>query len=274
MNGFAEVFAGIARRAAQASPEEPGDYLGDDGLLYCGKCHTQKQCRVNIFDHDDIVSCLCKCATERMDAEDRAMKRREEMDRIQSFRVQGIQDKAIREYTFAKAEQTDEIIKCQKYVGHWTEVLANNSGLLFWGGVGNGKTFAASCIANALIDRGIPALVTSFPRILNAGWDKAEIISQMQRFPLIVIDDLGAERQSDYALETVYAVVDERYKARKPLIVTTNLTMDEMNAPKSMNYRRIYSRISEICVPVYFKGGSRRDGIAQSKKDVVREIFG
>ena len=138
----------------------------------------------------------------------------------------------------------------------------------------SGKTFAAACIANALIDRGVPALVTSFPRILNGGWDKSEIISQMKRFPLMVIDDLGAERQSEYAQEIVYAVVDERYKTRKPLIVTTNLTLDEMNDPKSMDYKRIYSRIQEMCVPVYFKGGSRRVKIAEGKKDVVREIFG
>lgn len=90
----------------------------------------------------------------------------------------------------------------------------------------------------------------------------------------MVIDDLGAERQSEYAQEIVYAVVDERYKTRKPLIVTTNLTLDEMNDPKSMDYKRIYSRIQEMCVPVYFKGGSRRVKIAEGKKDVVREIFG
>lgn len=268
-----EVFNSIARAAANASPELPGDYRGEDGLLYCGKCHTQKQCRVTLFGQEDIVSCQCKCAVEKYEAEQKAMKRRDELARISNLRVQGIQDKAVREYTFANADMTEEIIKCQKYVEHWPEMLESNSGLLFWGGVGNGKTFAASCIANALIDRGIPALVTSFPRILNAGWDKAEIISQMKRFPLMVIDDLGAERQSEYAQEIVYSVVDERYKTGKPLIVTTNLTLDEMNDPKNMDYRRIYSRIHEMCVPVLFKGGSRRVKIAQTKKDVVREIF-
>ena len=274
MNFGMEVFNSIAQAAAIASPELPGDYRGEDGLLYCGKCHTQKQCRITIMGQEDIVRCQCRCAAEKYEAEERRRKKQEEMGRISTLRVQGIQDKAVREYTFAKAEQTAEIIRCQKYVEHWPEVLENNSGLLFWGGVGNGKTFAAACIANALIDRGIPALVTSFPRILNGGWDKSEIIGQMKRFPLMVIDDLGAERQSEYAQEIVYSVVDERYKTRKPLIVTTNLTLDEMNDPKNMDYKRIYSRIQEMCVPVYFKGGSRRVKIAEGKKDVVREIFG
>ena len=77
-------------------------------------------------------------------------------------------------------------------------MYTQNNGLLLWGNTGNGKTYAAACIANALIARGIPALITSFPRILNAGWDKREIAEQMRQYPLLVIDDLGAERESDY----------------------------------------------------------------------------
>ena len=268
-----DTFKFIAQKAAQASPEEPGDYR-QDGLLYCGKCHTQKQCRVNLMGQEDIVSCLCKCASERLEAEERAQKKREELSRISTLRVQGIQDKAVREYTFANADQSEEIIKCQKYVERWPDMLENNSGLMFWGGVGNGKTFAASCIANALIDKGIPALVTSFPRILGAGWDKTEIIDQMRRFPLMVIDDLGAERQSEYAREVVYTVVDERYKSGKPLIVTTNMTLDEIRNPADRSQERIYSRILEMCVPVYFKGGSRRVALAKNKTQLAREVFG
>lgn len=273
MNVFVDVFNDIARKAEKLSPEEPGDYR-QNGLLYCGKCHTQKQCRVNLMGKEDIVSCLCKCASERLEAEDRAMKRREEMGRINSLRVRGIHDKAAREYTFDKAEQTEEIVKCRKYVDRWPEMLDSNIGLMFWGAVGNGKTFAASCIANALIDRGIPVLVTSFPRILNAGWDKSEIISQMSRFPLMVIDDLGTERKSEYAQEIVYSVVDERYKAGKPLIVTTNLTYAEIKSEEEMSYQRIYSRILEMCTPFQFKGVSRRTDIASDKKQLAREIFG
>ena len=127
--------------------------------------------------------------------------------------------------------------------------------------------------ANALIARGIPALITSFPRILNAGWDKREIAEQMRQYPLLVIDDLGAERESDYALETVYMVIDERYKARKPLIVTTNLTLEEICKPKSMDYQRIYDRILEMCVPVVFQGGSIRRKAANEKLRRAREAL-
>ncbi len=101
-------------------------------------------------------------------------------------------------------------------------------------------------------------MITSFPRILNSAFDKQDIVEQMHYYPLVVIDDLGAERQSDYALETVYMVIDERYKAKKPLIITTNLTLDEICKPKNMKLQRIYDRILEMCSPIAFKGDSIR----------------
>ena len=150
---------------------------------------------------------------------------------------------------------------------------AQNTGLLLWGNTGNGKTYAAACIANSLIDLGIPTMITSFPRILNAWYDKQEIIAQVRYYPLLIIDDLGAERNSDYALETVYAVIDERYKAKKPLIVTTNLTLEEICKPKNMDYQRIYDRVLEMCVPVVFQGQSIRRQTANEKLKKAKEIL-
>ena len=137
----------------------------------------------------------------------------------------------------------------------------------------NGKTFAAACIANQLIDRGIPAMITSFPRILSAGYDKQDIIDQMRYYPLLVIDDLGAERNSDYALETVYMVIDERYKSKKPLIVTTNLTLDEICNPKNMAYQRIYDRVLEMCAPLVFRGDSIRRRKAKEQLSFVKSVL-
>ena len=68
-------------------------------------------------------------------------------------------------------------------------------------------------------------------------------------------------------------VIDERYKARKPLIVTTNLTLEEICKPKSMDYQRIYDRILEMCVPVVFQGGSIRRKAANEKLRRAREAL-
>lgn len=244
-----------------------------DGLLYCGHCNTPKQCRIPIGGNVRLVGCQCACAAREYEAEKKARADREKRLRIETLRADGIRDKSLTACRFDKATMSEEIVKCKRYADAWDDMRRENSGLLLWGNTGNGKTFAAACIANELIDRGIPAMITSFPRILNAGYDKQEIIKQVRYYPLLVIDDLGAERSSEYAMETVYTVIDERYKAKKPLIVTTNLTMDELCKPKNMDYQRIYDRVLEMCTPLVFKGDNLRRAKANKRLRYVKSVL-
>lgn len=264
------IIEAIARASRQQAA--PGDYE-KDGLLYCGHCETAKQCRIKFPFGERIVGCQCACAQRRMEAERKADEERAQALKIRNLRLNGIKDRGLMDCTFRSARPSAEIEKCRRYAEHWPEMEAENSGLLLWGNTGNGKTYAAACIVNYLIDMGIPAMITSFPRILNAGWDKTQIAEELRYYRLLVIDDLGAERCSDYALETVYMIVDERYKAKKPLIVTTNLTLDELCKPKNMDYQRIYDRVLEMCVPVVFRGESIRRGNANEKMRRARLLL-
>lgn len=257
--------------------ESAGDYE-KDGLLICGMCHTPRQTIVNIFDRERKVGCLCKCRTEKRDAEER--RRAEEARRayFERLPVHRLQDRTVKGCTFANAEPTPMIDRAKRYVNKWPEMLAENIGLLFWGNTGNGKTYTAACIANALEERGIPVLVTGFPKILAAlsgmfSEDKNSYLNSLSEYKLLVIDDLGAERQSEYALEQVYSVIDQRYKAKLPIIITTNLTMDEMKNPKNMDYQRIYDRVLEMCVPLHFAGESMRKADASAKLAKARKLL-
>ena len=244
-----------------------------DGLLYCGHCNTPKQCRIPIGGSVRLVGCQCACAAREYEAEKKARADREKRLRIETLRADGIRDKSLMACRFDTATMSEEIVKCKRYADAWDDMRRENSGLLLWGNTGNGKTFAAACIANELIDRGIPAMITSFPRILNAGYDRQEIIKQVRYYPLLVIDDLGAERSSEYAMETVYTVIDERYKSKKPLIVTTNLTLDELCKPKNMDYQRIYDRVIEMCTPLVFKGDNLRRDKANKRLRYVKSVL-
>ena len=99
-----------------------------------------------------------------------------------------------------------------------------------------GKSYLAGCIANALMEKEIPVHMTNFALILNdlcspALRGRNEYISRLCRYPLLIIDDFGMERGTDYGLEQVFNVIDSRYRSGKPLIVTTNLTLDDLQNP-------------------------------------------
>ena len=168
---------------------------------------------------------------------------------------------------------------CRRYVEHWPEMKADNIGILFYGGVGTGKYFLACCIANALIDKQVRASVTNFPRILNKlqgfGEDKQEFLDKLSRYDLLVIDDLGVERDTSYSVEQVFNVIDARSRTGKPLIVTTNLSLADLQNPSSLGYARIYDRILEMC-PIRLKlaGDSRRTQNAQERRDKAKRLLG
>lgn len=132
--------------------------------------------------------------------------------------------------------------KARAYVGNWNEAYRENTGLLLFDDVGTGKSLFAGCIANALIDRDIPVLMTNIPAILNRltgmfAEDRSAFISGLDDYSLLILDDLGVERNTEYALEQMFLVIDSRYRSRKPLIVTTNLKLEEIKNPPTWPMR-------------------------------------
>ncbi len=167
--------------------------------------------------------------------------------------------------------------KACAYVEHWKEAYRDNIGLLLFGDVGTGKSFFAGCIANALLDRDVPVLMTNFPSILNRltgvfAEDRAAFIASLDDYSLLVIDDLGVERSTEYAMEQMFTVIDSRYRSKKPLIVTTNLKLEEIKNPPDLSHARIYDRILERRAPVLFSGKNFREEGARATKAAAKEI--
>lgn len=269
MENYIEALAARCK----AVPED-GDFERN-GLLYCGKCRTPRECRVQIGRSLRVVGCTCDCRNRRYEAGRERQRQDEERLKTESLRLTGIADRGLRDCRFDAAVSSPLIEKCRRYVERWEDARSENMGILFWGDTGGGKTYAAACIANQLIDRGIPAMITSFPRILAAGFEeRQELLRKIGRFPLLVLDDLGAERGTGMALETVFAVIDERYKSGKPLIATTNLSLREMQEPEDVAHRRIYDRVLEMCTPVLVQKAEYRKVEASRKLRMARELFG
>lgn len=249
-------------QATSIKPEE-GDYIVD-GLLYCGKCHTKKQTRIIFLGQERTPYCLCKCASERKEQEEAEEERQAFLRRIQKLRVMGFPESDMSTWTFAKDDRSNEKISkiAENYVNNFDEMKERGKGLLFYGSVGTGKTFISACIANALIDQGIPCLVTNFARLTNTisgMYDgKQEYIDGLNRFKLLVIDDLATERDTEYMNEIVWNIIDARYRSGLPLIITTNLTADEIKNPAEIKRQRVYSRLLEMTIPVKVEGKDRR----------------
>lgn len=262
-------------------PVSDEDFIGDDDLLYCGKCFTAKQYRIHMpmMGEDKIVPVLCSCEQEKRDREEAERKRREEIDRVRRMKGTCIHDKALLEYTFDRDDgSVPQLSGAKRYVDSWPVRKKQNDGLLLWGGVGTGKTFYAACIANALIEQGVSVLMTNFAKILNKlsglySDDKNAFIADLMRYSLLIIDDFGIERSTEFALEQVYNIIDERYKARLPLIITTNLSITTLENPVDTAHQRIYDRVLAMCIPISFQGNNHRKQERKLKYENGKDLF-
>lgn len=276
MNGFEQMFEDLVTATSNRRVE--GDYE-IEGMLYCGKCHTAKQSKVE-YPKGTIrkVSVICRCQAADM-AEQRKADEWKEFEIGMARQNGGITDKNYLDYTFEKSTGESEAIKiARKYVDEWQIMKESNAGMLLSGPVGTGKTFIAGCIANALYKQRISVCMTNFTRILNnlqTSNEKQAIIDQLAIYDLLVIDDLGAERTTEYAIEQVFAIVDVRYRAKKPLIVTTNLSVIELKSPKVTPYARIFDRVLEMCpIQLRVEGISRRIKSSEEKRNNAMKILG
>ena len=256
------------------------EYINEaDGLIYCAKCHTPRQCMIHHGDRIVTPPVMCDCQRIAEEKAEAAFQKRQEEIRIERMKASGLQDRYLHDYTFANDKgYNPEIEKAQQYVTEWAMMKENCIGLLLWGDVGTGKTFIAACIANALIEKGVSVLMTNFSKILNSlsgmfDVDRNKFIESFNRYSLLIIDDLGIERNSEFALEQVFNVIDSRYRSKKPLIVTTNLTLDELKHPKDLAHARIYDRALERCVPLKVNRQNIRQFNAANTLRSAKKLF-
>ena len=274
--GLMDWMAAKAEEAAETETE----YLDEaTGLLRCRTCGGKRQTViVPPFEgaKPRTVRCWCNCPTAQDVAAEREKQIRMEQRRSVCF--QGVEQ--AKGCTFDKDDGTGPrqlIEAAQRYAADFPQHLKDGMGLLFYGPVGTGKTFLAACIANAVLTQGYRAKMTNFATVANELWnaeDKAGYMADLCRYDLLALDDLGAERKSEYMQEIVYNIIDARYTAGLPVIITTNLTTDELTKTADIGYSRIYDRLLERCLPVKVDGPSRRRRGAAATWGDMRQKLG
>lgn len=234
------------------------EYLDEESkLIYCSRCHTPRQKRFEMTGKLFEPRCMCACQTAAYEQREQERKRREFLDTVAKNRSVGLNDPVLRKHTFENdlGYNPKQMNMAKRFVQHWDEFRKSSMGLLLWGSVGTGKSFIAGCIANALLDKGVPVMMTNFARLLNKltdmySGDRNAYIDSFNSFPLLIIDDLGVERNSEFAREQVFNIIDSRYRSQLPVIVTTNLTVDELKNPADLARERIYDRVLERCMAI------------------------
>lgn len=269
---FQDVIDALVSTTEKNNIVNEGDYYNDKGLLVCGKCNTPKQIEVTALNMVKRPYIPCKCESERLRKDEEARDREEQRKRINELRRMCFADKSMQEWTFANDDMSNEKLTkaLQNYVDNFPELKKQGKGLLLYGQCGTGKTYSACEVANALIDKGYSVLVTNFAKVLNdlqATFEKQDYIDYLNQNDLLIIDDLGIERDTPFAREQVYNVIDARYRAGLPMIITTNLTMDKVKSTQDIDNMRIYDRILERCFPIEVNGENKR-------RKAVRESYG
>ena len=258
---------------------KPEDYIGEDGLLHCGVCHMPKEQRYERGIMGKTTHpVMCRCRIEEYEKNQAEQRAREKARHIEELLRDGFLSRSMRDWTFERDNgQNAQMPVARKYVQNWEQMKEKNIGLLIWGDVGCGKSFLAGAIANALIDQEVRVKMTNFTAILNdlssTFEGRNEYLNRLCSYPLLIIDDFGMERGTEYGLEQVYSVIDGRYRSKKPLIVTTNLTLTELRSAADTAHKRIYDRVLDMCVPILCKGDSFRKKTAEEKLEAAKSIL-
>ncbi len=248
--------------------------------VYCPTCGEpiSKTYEVNgrAFEMKKLI---CSCQQDRIDLLfDGIRQHEEDLGRI----AEGYLDPVYAAYTWQKDDSPESkaSIELRRYTEKWKEMLQKNQGLVFMGNVGSGKTYYASCIANAVRRAGYRVLIGTMPKLLDEmsrdfGRNRPRFEEKIQNCALMVIDDFGTERVTDANLELTYEIIDLRNRAQKPLIITTNLSKDDIDQGRKSDERkdRIWSRIGGMCKGYVIKGEDRRAEIGRKKALETQRIL-
>lgn len=261
------------------------DYMKGD-IMYCGNCHTPMRTYVDVpLANGTLIKQLvpqpCDCRLAEIRRKEAAEKKRKARELSERFRKEGLSEMVWHNATFTNDDKRDKNASavCKKYVDNFSTAYEKGTGLLLYGGLGSGKTYLAACVANKLIDNGIPVLMASLPNLISRmtvdyGAKRLGILERIQNIPLLAIDDFGVEHDSPYMITQVYELVNARYVTGKPLLVTTNKTLSELRSESSLDLLRVYERVLERNVPLRVRGESRRKGIAHKTQREFEQLLG
>lgn len=266
------ILTGIASRAAEATGCAESDYIGADGLVYCGECNSPKQVRITLGGREVVVPCVCR---HRNEEQERIATEQKKKARIEAILRANAAYPELHGKTFENWEDGVQPV-LKRHLLKYAEILLREDetpGLCLWGAFGTGKSYGAAALYNRFVENGISCRWRSFAKMMSFEYDIEEELERLKHTAVIFLDDFGAQRGTEFATERAFLIADTICASHGKLIVTTNLSADEIENPKQAELGRIYSRINEKCVKLQVKGGDMRKAIESENIARLRKLF-
>ncbi len=209
-----------------------------------------------VVDEDTRVATPCRCRPQRV-------------ERRRAASLSAVIPRKYRGVSFDRPPVT-EIVEpavraVRAYVRDIDGRLDAGDGLWLEGDVGTGKTTLAMLVSRHALDAGHSVSISSLPRLLNqirtAAYDDdrangyEDLLERLTAVDLLHVDDVGAEKTTEWVLEQLYSIVNARYEAERSIVITTNLERDEL--AEQINERTV-SRLEEMCEVLPLWGADAR----------------
>lgn len=236
----------------------------------CPTCGASKKIRLLIGGKLSTIGCQCECdRSEEQRAEElRRIAHQEQQRRRRIARVFGRVDN-LPSFDNRDSKTPENVLNAALgYVSAFHKMREAGNGLMLYGRPDQGKTWFAECLAMELLGRNRVEMIHAAEFINNLINQNASATIDCD---LLVIDDFGSQRDTSFGNEVMFELVDNCYRNKIPMIITTNISPQEMMSNDDIDKHRIYARILERCLPIKVECGRQRVHVGNYDK-MKREL--